>query len=45
MNYWVDFVPLIIGMLIHQLMDHAERHRELQREIETLQKEHTARVE
>ena len=26
---WLDFVPMLVGMLIHQLYDDAERHHEL----------------
>lgn len=35
--YWVSFVPLMLGMLIHQLHDYASEQRE---ELERLRKDH-----
>ncbi|HEY1336778.1 MAG TPA: CHASE2 domain-containing protein [Bryobacteraceae bacterium] len=32
-TYWVNFVPILVGMIAHQLIDHGERHRELQHEL------------
>lgn len=41
--YWIDFVPLLIAMLLHQLLDHAVRYRELQKEVEELKQKLAAR--
>jgi CHASE2 domain-containing sensor protein len=37
LGYWVSFVPLMLGMLIHQLHDYATEQRE---ELERLRKDH-----
>jgi CHASE2 domain-containing sensor protein len=38
-TYWVNFVPMLVGMLAHQLIDHGERHRHLKRDLELAQAE------
>ena len=35
--YWVSFIPLMLGMLVHQLLDYAREQRE---ELEKLRKDH-----
>lgn len=32
-TYWISFVPIVIGILIHQLISHGERYAEVRREL------------
>jgi hypothetical protein len=27
--YWIDFAPVVLGVVIHQLYDHAQEYRRL----------------
>jgi hypothetical protein len=40
--YWINFVPLLVGMLLHQLLDHAERYRHVEREYAALRRARAA---
>jgi CHASE2 domain-containing sensor protein len=42
-TYWINFVPMVAGILLHQLLDHAERYRHMQRELEKASRELEAR--
>jgi CHASE2 domain-containing sensor protein len=33
-TYWVNFVPMLVGMLAHQLIEHGERHSQLKHDLE-----------
>ena len=40
---WISFVPVVIGVLLHQLYDHRKHHRAVLRELEK-HRRHVARL-